>query len=124
MQTPRHRDEREPRQHGFDSPTGSAHGTSYSLRGFSPCRLEAIKGSPGDVTEAESGLLVAQWHGPLLPSCSTIPTIGIVRPYTGRYTGYPERYPRYLRIWKQIDARARNHLQADRSLTLRFEVTA
>src|SRR5262249_31697278 len=55
-------------KHRFASPTGSAHGTSYSFRGFSSCRLEPIKGSPGDVTEAESGLLVAQWHGPLLPT--------------------------------------------------------
>src|SRR5215472_17344834 len=30
-------------QHGFESPTGSAHGTSYCLRGASPCRLAAIK---------------------------------------------------------------------------------
>jgi len=50
------------------APTGSAHGTSYSFRGSSSCRLEVIKGSPGDVTEAESGLLVARWHGPLLPT--------------------------------------------------------
>ena len=29
------------RTKGLVAPTGSAHGTSYSLRGFSPCRLEA-----------------------------------------------------------------------------------
>src|SRR5215467_9741756 len=32
-----------PHSIGFESPTGSAHGTSYCLRGASPCRLAAIK---------------------------------------------------------------------------------
>jgi len=40
------------------APTGSAHVT----------RLEVIKGSPGEATEDESDLLVAQWHGLLLPT--------------------------------------------------------
>ena len=99
------------------APTGSAHGTSYSLRGASPCRLAAIKDQsrrrdggrerPPSSAVAPS-IAPDETHRGALPerrgsSCSTIPTIGIVRPYPGRYTGYPERYARYPGVWRHIE---------------------